>query len=161
MILTIRLLMFILIINITFFIMFFNKFMGIAIFIFLLILISSKSVIENFSYSDTENSKINKILYDDTTQKIIENIIKKDECLNFKKFKYIIDNVINNISVVPMSKTIIKLFITDDEIKSIFNNFLKVYKIIPFEFNCNHCLMYSEIKKHFICKKCFELFNLF
>lgn len=125
MILTIRLLMFILIINITFFIMFFNKFMGIAIFIFLLILISSKSVIENFSYSDTENSKINKILYDDTTQKIIDNIIKKDECLNFKKFKYIIDNVINNISVVPMSKTIIKLFITDDEIKSIFNNFLK------------------------------------
>ena len=125
MILTIRLLMFILIINITFFIMFFNKFMGIAIFIFLLILISSKSVIENFSYSDTENSKINKILYDDTTQKIIDNIIKKDECLNFKKFKYIIDNVIDNVSIVPMSKTIIKLFITDDEIKSIFNNFLK------------------------------------
>ena len=125
MILTIRLLMFILIINITFFIMFFNKFMGIAIFIFLLILISSKSVIENFSYSDTENSKINKILYDDTTQKIIDNLIKKDECLNFKKFKYIIDNVINNVSIVPMSKTIIKLFVTDDEIKSIFNNFLK------------------------------------
>ena len=125
MILTIRLLMFILIINITFFIMFFNKFMGIAIFIFLLILISSKSVIENFSYSDTENSKINKILYDDTTQKIIDKLIKKDECLNFKKFKYIIDNVIDNVSIVPMSKTIIKLFVTDDEIKSIFNNFLK------------------------------------
>ena len=123
--LTLRVLMFILIINITFLIMVFNKFMGIAIFIFLLILIliTRKSVIENFSNS--ENSKINKILYDDTTQKIIDKLIKKDECLNFKKFKYIIDNVIDNVSIVPMSKTIIKLFITDDEIKSIFNNFLK------------------------------------
>jgi hypothetical protein len=123
--LTLRVLMFILIINITFLIMVFNKFMGIAIFIFLLILIllTRKLVIENFSNS--ENSKINKILYDDTTQKIIDKLIKKDECLNFKKFKYIIDNVIDNVSIVPMSKTIIKLFVTDDEIKSIFNNFLK------------------------------------
>ena len=123
--LTLRVLMFILIINITFLIMVFNKFMGIAIFIFLLILIliTRKSVIENFSNS--ENSKINKILYDDTTQKIIDKLIKKDECLNFKKFKYIIDNVIDNVSIVPMSKTIIKLFVTDDEIKSIFNKFLK------------------------------------
>ena len=123
--LTLKVLMFIIISNITILIMIYNTFFGIVILLLLLLLllIRSKSVIEHFDSSD--NSKINKILYDNTTQKIIDKIIKKDECLNYNKFKSIIDNVIENVSIVPMSKTIIKLFISDDEIKTIFNNFLK------------------------------------
>ena len=49
----------------------------------------------------------------------------------------------------------------DKEKELLFNNYLKKYKLIPFNFNCNHDLNYLSIYNCFICNNCFELFNLF
>ena len=101
---------------------------------------------------------------------LFKNIIKKwKKNYYIKTFNIDINNIQNKILIY--NEFIFNYFLninlniynleSSNEKEHVFNHFLKIYKLIPFEFNCNHCLMYSEIKKHFICKKCFELFNLF
>lgn len=48
-----------------------------------------------------------------------------------------------------------------NEKELVFNNYLKLNKLLLFNFNCSHSLEYNEIKEYYICTKCYELFNLF
>ena len=77
--------------------------------------------------------------------KILKNVINYNN--NIFDYYININNKINNLSII-------------NEKEYIFNNYLKVLKIIKNDKECIHCFTYSYIYECYICKGCYELFNL-
>jgi len=69
---------------------------------------------------------------------------------NNKIFNYYI-NINNKLSIIEII----------EEKEFIFNNFLKVNRIIKNIPNCNHLLIKCYLNDCFICTKCYEYFNIF